>query len=174
MKNYLLLVLCLLSLGLKAQKLTVGKVAYINLPKNAKAINGSQLLAKSTAIMTEADIKHLPKTHNLYEKDGVAIGLWEMQQGDTKRSLEEIQKESEGMFKTLKTKNVLVSSNIQKYKGTKYLILQIKDGDFYYYRFYSDQHNYLSVNGFIKYKKEDNDKANAILKELLNNTQFKN
>lgn len=169
MKNTFILIFCLLSLGLKAQKITVGTVAQMNLPNNTRLLNSAQILANPNGLLSKADIGTVPKT--FYEKDGVVMAIWEIKERNNERTLEFIQKESAEMFKLVSTIHVL-SSVIKPYNGTNYLIMNIDDNGQYYYRIISELHNDKAINGFVKYRKEDQTKAIAILTELLNNTSL--
>ncbi|QPH38756.1 hypothetical protein [Pedobacter endophyticus] len=170
MKTYLILILCLLNIGLKAQKLAVGDVAQINLPKDAKQLKNVQILANPNSLITKSDIGSTPKT--LYEKNGAAVGLWGIEQGSSKRTLEEIRAELIEVYKLSKT-FLVITSEIKMHNGVKYLILQTKEDNEYYYRIISEAHNNRLINGFVKYKNGDKDNATTILAELLSNLQFK-
>ncbi|QPH38755.1 hypothetical protein [Pedobacter endophyticus] len=173
MKIYLISMLCLLSLELRAQQITVGGVAKINSTRELQPLNSAEMLKKPKGLLNERDVQYLPKANNLYEKDGVYIGLWQVTDGDARRTLEQVQKELEGIYKLVNTIAV-IGSEIKTYNNIKYFIINEIDKGEYYYRFFSETHNMRSINGFIKYKKEDKDKAAAILKDLLNNAKFKN
>ncbi|QPH38754.1 hypothetical protein [Pedobacter endophyticus] len=173
MKIYLISILCLLSLRLRAQQITVGGVAQISDTKELKPLSSAEMLEKPKGLLDKSDVKYLPKDNKIYEKDGVYIGLWQVIEGITKRTLTEIQKEKVYLYNLDKT-STLVSSEIKNYSSINYLIINTQENDECYYRFNSQPHNGLYLNGFIKYKKEDKDKAAAILKDLLNNAKFKN
>jgi len=172
MKIKLIIIASLFSLGLKAQELAVSNVAKISMPKKVQKLDMAKMVENPQGLLKKRDVQYSSKNANLYEKDGVYIKIWETKEGYRKRTLKQVQSESADIYKLVKTSKI-VSSDIKNYKGINYLILRTEEESEYYYRFYSEAHNDISINGFIKYKKEDQNKATSSLTEILNNTQFK-
>lgn len=167
-----MILISLLSLGVKAQKKVIGSVAEIELPKGFKQLNGDNISFSSNTILTEEDVKYLPKSRTLYEKNDIIIGIWEVRQGVTKRSLEEIKGESIELYTMNKSIYEYINSYIETFNKMRYLILEIKDSDLLYYRIISEMNNERALNGFLKFRQEDKDKATNILKELLDHIAF--
>ena len=61
---------------------------------------------------------------------------------------------------------------ISMFNGTKYLIHKKSKGDECLYYFFSEEKNLTGINGIIKFKQTELDKANKVLSDFLSNVRF--
>lgn|GEM_PF-919689 len=134
--------------------------------------------AQAEAIITKEGYKHsqvtLDDKRNLYQIDGLLVSCWDVPiSPDDKRSLEQMRIEGRAIL-NLNKDNIVNFSNIETINNVRFLITEYERGDEVFLRFISEaRNNNHNLNGIVQFKKPDEEKAQIVLKELLQGIRFK-
>jgi hypothetical protein len=173
MKKLQLILICLLySAQAISQRSNPDKIMQLTLPKGTERLSKQQYNEFS---------KQFTKTFvggyhtNLYKKDGLLIYYLNLSvPAKMKKNLESDQRMIVSLLGQLKG-TVVDTSKIISINNNQFLIINFHEKDDWYIRFTSDyDRNNKSINGFIEYKKPDEEEAKQYLQVLLKNMHFKN
>ena len=151
------------------------EVMQLTLPKGAIKLNNEEyrkFISKRYDKSNLADFRD-----HVYKKDGLLIYYLNsaISSSKFKRSLESSQAIMVGVFKQYSKTIIVDSAKIITVNNIRFSIIKYHENNIWYIRFTSDySKNLRFVNGFIEYKKPDEQIAQKALHELLHSMHFRN
>ncbi len=168
---YIIIIAVLSNLYSMAQQNPASQVAEIALPKEANKMNKEQTLA-----FVQKNFKHLKilnDYNNTYYIDKVGITVRDQQiPPDDKLTLEMHKRMTEDFNK--RYGGTIVDSKIITVNNIRFFIFEDEVDQERNLIFTSDFKNGKMICCLLKYKKEDEDKAQAIFKKIINTVRYKN
>jgi hypothetical protein len=173
--SIVLIIIALLYYSIGFAQESTQNLTTFSVPKGTRRITKQEFLNQENQKFKHKLFESGPDERffkNVYTNDGILISVYDWENLDDKRTMQQIQKEMTGMSNLVSEKRIKYSQIIPVNNVT-FLIFEFKDDNDFSLWFMSEVIDGTRVQGMLHFSPQEEDKAKKTLDTLIHSIRFK-